>query len=403
MATRRNGSILVLLTVVLAALGGTAARGADTWVFIGDSLTVGMIGDGAAFTELVRKHLNVDVKVVNTSRVGKHVTEYVSEIDGILAAHPQAKFFPITIGTNDVLNYSQSQGDWLRSKLTTVLDKIVAAGRTPILCRIPFRRHSSGDPLGAFAEKVYDPLIKKYSPRWYDDGAGKGRVDLHGFLKGHPEYLAGDGVHMTPAGYAAARKEMLVQVMAAIAYGKGAGSAAEPSDTQVGLLGVSVSGASSTAAVEPDASAADALGRCRRRVAHFLQQAANAPSSAVRAFYVCCIRESIDRALDDGVEAKKLAPEITSLQDSIRALGFDPGRQDGTYDAGTRDGATAVLIALGQLCLRSAGYDAGPVNGEDSRQTSRAVQAYRKAQGLDNLSDDVTLSLIYRLLGGKKE
>jgi len=40
---------------------------------------------------------------------------------------------------------------------------------------------------------------------------------------------------------------------------------------------------------------------------------------------------------------------------------------------------------------------------DGSSKYAGAVQAYRKAQGLDNLSDDITLSLIYRLLGGKKE
>lgn len=193
--------------------------GPQKWVFLGDSLTVGMVGDGHHFKADVQSIFNVTIESVNTSRVGKHVTEYVREIDGILRQHPTAKYFPFLIGANDVTEYSESKANWLRGKLVTVLDKIKAGGRIPILMRASYRNYHGKDIFAEWNRKVYDPLIRRYSPRWFDEASGKGKVDVHGFLKAHPDYMAGDGCHMTSKGYRDVRLQILVKVMAAQVYG----------------------------------------------------------------------------------------------------------------------------------------------------------------------------------------
>jgi len=52
----------------------------DQWVFLGDSLTVGMIGDGSQLEHEARQRWGQSIEVINKSRRGKHSYEYKKEI-----------------------------------------------------------------------------------------------------------------------------------------------------------------------------------------------------------------------------------------------------------------------------------------------------------------------------------
>lgn len=186
----------------------------DQWVFLGDSLTVGTIGDGKKFEQETRSRWGVDIDVINKSKRGKHTYEYKSEIKGILSDHPRARYFVIFCGVNDVLQYNSSSAGQIRAWLTYVLDAIKNDGRVPILMRMTYRNYKGSDPLKPFNTHVYDPLIKKYSPKWYDFENNRGLLDTHGFIKSNAaKYLSSDGVHLTSQGYNAFRRSLLLEKM----------------------------------------------------------------------------------------------------------------------------------------------------------------------------------------------
>ena len=210
----------LLFTLLFLILLAGPSLAVDQWIFLGDSLTVGAIGNGDEFKEEVRQRFGREIEVINKSRVGKHTYEYKAEIDSILSQYPRARYFPIFCGVNDVLYYSSAAANQLRGWLLYVLRAIRKAGHTPILMRITYRNYEGQDPLSDFNAAVYDPLIKEYSPRWYDYQKGRGSLDPHGFLKANPTYLASDGVHLSSSGYRAFRKDILLEAMMKPVYDK---------------------------------------------------------------------------------------------------------------------------------------------------------------------------------------
>jgi len=196
-----------------------SSAGKDQWIFLGDSLSVGAVGDGSKLESEARERWGREIEVINLSKVGKHTYEYKKEIKGILKKYPQAQYFPIFCGVNDVLHYSEARADKLRSWLLSILKAIQKDGRTPILMRITYRNYKGQDPLKPFNPKVYDPLIKTYSEKWYDHSRQKGSLDPHGFLKSNPQFMASDGVHLNSKGYKALRKKIMLEALMGPVYG----------------------------------------------------------------------------------------------------------------------------------------------------------------------------------------
>ena len=110
------------------------------------------------------------------------------------------------------------------------------------------------------------------------------------------------------------------------------------------------------------------------------------------------------------------SPKVEELQKLLKALGYNIGRTDGKFGAGTREAvaqfqsdeeltvtrfvdkvtwarlqsyAQSPLIHNGQinlknvqLALRKAGYDPGKIDGMTGKQTHEAVKAFQQALGL---------------------
>ena len=180
------------------------------WVFLGDSLTVGALGTGEKLVKEVKEKWNADIEVVNLSKVGKRAYQFQKEIGEILKKYPDAGFFPVFLGVNDVFEHSESNQNKLRGWLEKILSAIRDSGKTPILLRMTYRNVNGRDPLAPFNASVYDPLIKKYSPAWFNQSTGKGTVDPHGFLKANPQFMASDGIHMNSQGYKAFRQKVFL-------------------------------------------------------------------------------------------------------------------------------------------------------------------------------------------------
>ena len=163
--------------------------GDDVWVFFGDSITSAVFDRAPAhqpsFPEAVaRRHPGFFPAVIGAGFGSLHHSDAVSRIDEVLALNPDAKVIAIGFGSND----------WdpvaFRMDLLAVVRKVRAAGRIPMVARIPFRADSPVDypeRLNAVVDEVTRTLGLLPGP------------DLHGWFKANRGHLT-DGLHPDDAG-----------------------------------------------------------------------------------------------------------------------------------------------------------------------------------------------------------
>jgi len=163
--------------------------GDDAWVFFGDSITSAVFDRAPAhrpsFPEAVaRHHPGYFPAVVGAGFGSLHHSDAVRRIDEVLALNPDAKVIALAFGSND----------WdpkaFRKDLLEVIGKVRAAGRIPVVARIPFRADAKVD-YAAQLNAVVDDVTRKL-------GLIPG-PDLYGWFKAHPEHLT-DGLHPDDAG-----------------------------------------------------------------------------------------------------------------------------------------------------------------------------------------------------------
>jgi acyl-CoA thioesterase-1 len=163
--------------------------GNDVWVFFGDSITSAVFDRAPAhqpsFPEAIaRRHPGFFPAVIGAGFGSLHHTDAVRRIDEVLALNPDARVIALGFGSND----------WdpvaFRKDLLEVVRKVRAAGRIPVVARIPFRADSPVDypsRLNAVVDEVTARLGLLPGP------------DLHGWFQSHRERLA-DGLHPDDAG-----------------------------------------------------------------------------------------------------------------------------------------------------------------------------------------------------------
>jgi acyl-CoA thioesterase I len=118
--------------------------GDDVWVFLGDSITSSVFDRSPAhqpsFAEsIARLHPGYYPAVIGAGYGSLHHADAVRRIDEVLALNPDARVVALAFGSND----------WdpvaFRADLLEVIRKVRAAGRIPIVARIPFRTDSPVD------------------------------------------------------------------------------------------------------------------------------------------------------------------------------------------------------------------------------------------------------------------
>jgi lysophospholipase L1-like esterase len=158
--------------------------GNDVWVFFGDSITSEVFDRAPAhqpsFPEAVsRLHPGYFPAVIGAGFGSLHHADAARRIDEVLALNPDAKVIALGFGSND----------WdpvaFRRDLVEVVRKVQAAGRIPVVARIPFRTDSPVD-YPARLNAVVDEVTARY-------GLVRG-PDLYGFFQVHRERLK-DGLH----------------------------------------------------------------------------------------------------------------------------------------------------------------------------------------------------------------
>ena len=79
--------------------------------------------------------------------IGSELTSSgLARIDEALALNPDYRFFAITYGTNDSWG-NKTDTSAFRSNLQAMIDKIKAAGRTPVLSHVPYSADGNHDTL----------------------------------------------------------------------------------------------------------------------------------------------------------------------------------------------------------------------------------------------------------------
>jgi lysophospholipase L1-like esterase len=123
---------------------------------------------------------------------GELTTGGLARLRAVLALNPDVRFFAIGYGTNDAWRGRLTPAQF-RGNLQSMIEQLLAAGRVPILARIPFSPDGNHDTLRAY-NHVLDALTR-------ENHLLPG-PDLYGWFLGHPEQLT-DNVHPGPDGRAA--------------------------------------------------------------------------------------------------------------------------------------------------------------------------------------------------------
>ena len=163
--------------------------GDDVWIFLGDSITAGVYDRAPAhqpsFPELVaRRHPGYFPAVIQAGKGSLHHTGTLALLEQALALTPEARVVAIGVGSND----------WdpvaYKKDITAVIARVRAAGKIPILARMPFRADAKEDFAGRLNVSV-DAIVREQrllpGP------------DFYPWFKAHPERLM-DGLHPDDAG-----------------------------------------------------------------------------------------------------------------------------------------------------------------------------------------------------------
>ncbi|HUZ00253.1 MAG TPA: GDSL-type esterase/lipase family protein [Thermomicrobiaceae bacterium] len=173
-----------------------ASKGtADSVFFMGDSITAAAYlrcdDVQPSFAQDVHQALPGHFPLMVDGGVGGVNSAYGDGvIDAWLADNPDLRVWAIGYGTNDA--WQSVAPDTFESQLQTIVDRVKAAGRQPVLARIPYALKGPADANVQALNRVIDTLTAR---NHLTPGP-----DLYAWFRVHPDQLGTDGVHPTPAG-----------------------------------------------------------------------------------------------------------------------------------------------------------------------------------------------------------
>lgn len=198
----------------------------DVWLALGASIQEAGF-EHAQFKAQVRARWGADPVTFNRAVSGWTTVDLVAALPELLAEHPEARWVAIHIGGNNVTRNRPFPGGAprIRADLIRIIDMVRAAGKEPVLARLSYRAYRSPprvgpERLGArpYVDALYDPLIAHAMPRFFDHGAGRGRVDPYEWYRTHPDELGADGVHPNSRGLRS-WVDLWVEGAGAVVYG----------------------------------------------------------------------------------------------------------------------------------------------------------------------------------------
>lgn len=174
----------------------------DSWLFLGDSITAGGMNNcyGTGFAAHINQIDSRYFPVQENGGIGG-----IRSIDGkenidrwLSVSH--AKYVSLAYGTNDCWGNPNATEEYYNNT-KYMIDAILAAGKIPVLPKIPASTNKDVKDNVPLYNAVIDKLYEEYG-----DKLVKG-PDFGEFLLSSPDYLSGDGVHPSDTGYAAMREE----------------------------------------------------------------------------------------------------------------------------------------------------------------------------------------------------
>jgi lysophospholipase L1-like esterase len=163
--------------------------GNDVWAFVGDSITCETADRGtprrpAFVDQIAARHPGYRPATLNVGLARYKTFEVLAKLDQLLALNPDAHVWAILIGSND------GTPAMVRDALGPLVERLRAAGKVPIVARIPFQTKYDQDYVAA-KNVALDEAVRAA-------GLAPG-PDLYGWFKAHPERLR-DGLHPDDAG-----------------------------------------------------------------------------------------------------------------------------------------------------------------------------------------------------------
>ncbi|HEX9620404.1 MAG TPA: GDSL-type esterase/lipase family protein [Polyangiaceae bacterium] len=188
-----NGIAFAEIEVFDLSQGGT-----DTWFFMGDSITAAAYDRDSeerspSFPELVHAHDPAYYPALINGGIGGENSDHALEhIDEWLAVNPDFKYWALGYGTNDAAS-NLDRADGFKANMQAVIERIRAAGRVPILARIPYATDGQHEHVPRF-NAALEELSQTH--RLYPG------PNLYAWFRAHPERLA-DGLHPDDQGIVA--------------------------------------------------------------------------------------------------------------------------------------------------------------------------------------------------------
>jgi lysophospholipase L1-like esterase len=205
--TINSSAFRKIIDIGLYRLDGKKKK--DYWLIIGASIQAQSIKN-SVFKQMVQDRFpGYDPVVFNLAVSGWRSDHLRKALPEFLKQHPDASYVGIHIGGNNVTQYRPYPGGakQLEDDLIEIIKMINQFGKIPILSRLSYRAYKTGPAVppeengsGPYVTKIYDPLIQKYCPLFFDRTTGKGKVNGYDWFKEHQEELRPDGIHVTKPG-----------------------------------------------------------------------------------------------------------------------------------------------------------------------------------------------------------
>jgi lysophospholipase L1-like esterase len=177
------------------ATASGAGQPTDTWLFMGDSITAGGfrrdVGATFGFDGVIRQARPAYWPLFLNAGIGGELSpQGLGHIDEWLFLNPDIRYVALLYGTNDSWGDHLPASTSFEASMRGIVDKVLAAGRIPVLARIPYATVAHRT-LPDF-QRIIDNLSN-------EKGLPCG-PDLYTWFRDHPEELNSDGVHPNSRG-----------------------------------------------------------------------------------------------------------------------------------------------------------------------------------------------------------
>ncbi len=167
----------------------------DTFFFMGDSITAAAFSRcnrvQPSYASYVHKaHPQYFPAIIDGGVGGVNSSYGVTMIDRWLDENKDIQIWAVSYGTNDA--WQSIPPPVFEQNLQLIIDKTKAAGKQPILARIPYAMRGPRDENIQALNQVIDRLTKRYR---LTQGP-----DFYTWFKDHPTELGQDGVHPNETG-----------------------------------------------------------------------------------------------------------------------------------------------------------------------------------------------------------